>query len=44
METLVALEKRVKKNLPLNVKVSVLDPIARLLRTNLVARDQERES
>jgi hypothetical protein len=27
----------VKKNLQLNVKVSVLDPISKLLRTNLAA-------
>ena len=42
METLVAIEKRVKKNLPLNVRVSVLDPISKLLRTDLAARNQER--
>jgi hypothetical protein len=41
IETHVAREKWVKKNLPLNVKVSVLDPISKLVRTDLAARNQE---
>jgi len=31
----------VKKTLPLNVKLSFLDPISKLLRTDLAARNQE---